>query len=143
MRRYWCYVKKMTIQIFSNSERFETPRVKKNGFYDCVYLSSLLSSVSTITFERIMGLDWNLVHVVRARNERTSSSCFRNNKKFNFPTKIYEVRNTRKNLRKQNYLFQKDQQLCYWIFLQELYNINYIIYMYIKYKLFISRKYKN
>ena len=64
----------LTPSVFIKSPRFETPWLRKNGFYDsvCVCLLSL-SSVTAITFERIIRLDFALEDFFGAQKERTSS----------------------------------------------------------------------
>ena len=64
----------MTPLVFIKSQRFETPDWKKTVFTTVsVCLLSLSSSVTAITFERIMRLNCALADFFRAEKERTSS----------------------------------------------------------------------
>ena len=115
---------KITFGIFVKSLRFETPWVRKNNFFESV----CLSSVDTITLDRIIGLNWNSANRLRAEKDRTSSlashywpmvlvlfikNIFVRIKKSIFPTKYtgYGI-----NVQKQNSLFQRYLQISWWFF---------------------------
>ena len=61
---------KLLLEFSSNHYVLRLSESETNGFYESVCLSSS-SSVSTIIFERIIGLDWNLAQLLRAQKRRT------------------------------------------------------------------------
>ena len=81
-----------------------------------------------ITFEWIIGFDWNMAHLLRAQKERTSSLTRHFwpmvlvltiiNVFVKIKNSIFLPKYTRygKNIETQNYLFQRDLQIWYWPF---------------------------
>ena len=64
----------MTFKIFIKFLRFETSWVRKNGFYKSFCLPVVCPAFdNAINIVRIIGLDWNLVHLLRAQKGRTST----------------------------------------------------------------------
>ena len=128
--------------------------MRKDGFHDSVCLSlSSMASLSTITFERIIGLDCTSKHCFKGTNRKDDFvkqpfltkgfsfiyiKIFSKNQKFNFPAKIYEIRKKFKEMK--FFISKRSTIMVLIIFPQELYPLFINEKYYKKVKIIFLRK---
>ena len=124
----------------------------KNHFRNFHQIFTFWDSLTQIILDRIIGLDWKLAQVLRAQKERMSSLTSHlwlmvqvlsiKNVFIRIQNFIFSPKYTRycENIQKQNSLFQRDLQICPWLFFNRSYIFRFLMKNIIKNKNFCFPK---